>query len=511
MFLKANSPHASAVGKSVIGFNVINGREIEGDLGMIESRSAADSRDLVGMFPDSGEKDVARAAKAAADALPSWSCAPAAVRLGVLDSLREILTLQQDRLARVIVREVGFTGAAARWEVQMSIEACRLLASDAPAQGTAGARGAGHRPAGVCGLLASGRFPLALPAEAILGALLRGNTVLWKPSDSAPTIAYLLMQALMDAGLPPGVVNTVNGRGRAACGKHFLAAVAKGSCQGLRFAGSRGLARSLGEACAGYMLPARLEAAAPESLIVMPDADLDLAVREVTATAFGGAGRPLGDLRNILLHEACAADFKGKLLAALERLEQGNPTTHPDAAIGPLLSTRSAAAFREHWESGRGSGATLLAGGEAWTEANRTERVRGHVANGAYLQPCVWDGVTPAMGLFQEVVPGPTVNLVPVKDFEEALACANAATRGPSASLYTGSRPWIGRFLSECRARLLRLNGGGAPQASGPDAADLGWCSRRQIVVGDAGGEPEATVAAAGTPPARPVTNWSDL
>ncbi|HEX7553813.1 MAG TPA: aldehyde dehydrogenase family protein, partial [Geothrix sp.] len=109
MYLKANSPHAASAGPSVIGFNLINGKEVEGDLSLIQAKSAVDSRDLVGMFPDSGEKDVARAAKAAADAFRAWSNTPVQERRAVVERTAGILTAHRDKLARIVVREVGMT------------------------------------------------------------------------------------------------------------------------------------------------------------------------------------------------------------------------------------------------------------------------------------------------------------------------------------------------------------------------------------------------------------------
>jgi aldehyde dehydrogenase (NAD+) len=460
MYVKANSPHAVAAGKSVIGFNIVNGKEVEGDLALIQSKSAVDHRDLVGMFPDSGEKDVARAAKAAADAFKGWSRTSTATREGLVERTAGILATHRDILARTITREIGMTPAEAQAEVQETLDACAFFIQETrQAEGRAlpGA-GARRRPVGVCGLLATGTSPMAAPARKLIPALLSGNTVVWKPSENAPTAAYLLLRALLEAGLPPGVVNTVNGRGRAGCGKHVLAGIEKGHFQSFSFAGSTALGWTVGELCGRALLLPNLELAGKGAMVVMPDADLGQAAGEAVRAAFAQAGQRSLGLISLLLHEACAAEFKQRFLDLVARLEVGNPMTDPGVAYGPMINARSATAFREHWELGRTEGAVLLAGGDQWTEANRTSQVRGNVGHGTYMQPCVWDGVRPEMGLFQNQVLGPTVNLTTFSDFDEALAWLSAGPRRPAISLYTQDRAWIERFQREVRTDLVQVN-----------------------------------------------------
>jgi len=458
MYVKANSPHAAAAGKSVIGFNLINGKEVEGDLSLIQSKSAVDSRDLVGMFPDSGEKDVARAAKAAADAFPAWSGTPFPAREAIVLRTAGILTSHRDKLARIITREVGMTPREALGDVQEAIDACAFFATAVGAQEHSAVSGPRRRPVGVCGVLATGSSPLAAPACKILPAILCGNTVVWKPSDNAPTAAYLLLRAMMEAGLPPGVVNTVNGRGRAGCGKHFLAGIDKGHFQSFSFVGSAALGRIVGEACGRNLILPSLDLVGKGSLVVMGDADLDLAAADAVQAAFGQAGqRPIG-LVNLLVHEACATGFKQRLLDRVAALEVGNPLTHPDVAYGPMINARAATAFREHWELGLAQGATLLTGGAQWSEANRTDQVKGDIAHGAYMQPCVWEGVTPDMGLFRHQVTGPTVNLCTFQDLGEALGWIADSTAGATISLYTWEPAPIALFQQTSRADIARVN-----------------------------------------------------
>jgi len=463
MYLKANSPHAATAGKSIIGFNVVNGKEIEGDLSLIQCKSAVDHRDLVGMFPDSGEKDVARAAKAAADAFKDWAGTNAAAREGVVHRTAGILAAHQDVFARIITREIGMSPPEARAEVQEAMDACaHFIAESRRNQGRKASPGrtAHRRPAGVCGLLATGSSPLAAPGRRLLQAILCGNTVVWKPSDNAPATAYLLLCAMMEAGLPPGVVNTINGRGRAGCGKHFLAGIDKGLFQSFSFIGSAALGRTVGEICGRNLLLPNLDLVGRGTLVVLPDADLDRAVEDALVGAFGQAGqRPMG-LVNILLHEASALPFRQRFLDRVATLEVGNPLSDPQVAYGPMINARAATAFRDHCKAGQDEGATLLCGGDQWTEANRDGRVKGNISHGVYLQPCVWDGVRPEMGLFRDQVPGPSANLSTFRDIEEALAWISGGACGPILSVHTEDRTSVGRFKRETRTDILLVNAG---------------------------------------------------
>ena len=214
----------------------------------------------------------------------------------------------------------------------------------------------------------------------------------------------------------------------------------------------------VGEICGRNLLLSNLDLVGKGALVVMPDADLDRAIEEALHGAFSQAGqRPIG-LGNILLHEACAEPFKQRFLDRVASLEVGNPMSDPHVAYGPMINARSATTFREHWETGRTEGASLLAGGDQWTETNRDSRVKGNIGHGVYMQPCVWDGVRPEMGLFRNQIPGPSVNLSTFSDFEEALAWINGAPCGPIVSLYTQDPAWIRRFKRESRADITYIN-----------------------------------------------------
>ena len=466
MHLKMNSPAVAHHGKTVIGFNWIGGKEAEGDLPSFDSRSAVDSRDTVGIFPECGERDVERAAKAAAAAFRTWSAVPAPARAAVIARIGEALARHPEKLAAIITREVGKTPREALAEVQAAIDTCaafqgegrRLGGETTPSELPDRELTTYRRPLGVCGILAANTFPLAGPAAKIIPAILCGNTVVWKPSEDSPTTAYLFVRCMMDAGLPPGVVNVVNGKGAAGCGKFFVAGIDKGFYQKFSFTGSTALGRIIGEMAGRNLLLPSLELGGKNPMIVMPDADLDNAVQGALWGAFGAAGQRCTSLGNLILHRDVAAAFTARFLAGVDALTVGNPVTDPEVGYGPMINARLAKAFEEHWDLGREDGAVLLRGGGRWTEENRTGQVLGFVGKGHYMQPCVWSGVTSAMRLFQTEIYGPTVNLCTVDDFDQAMAYANGTPYGLSSSLYTGNRRWIARFKREINAGMSSIN-----------------------------------------------------
>jgi len=194
--------------------------------------------------------------------------------------------------------------------------------------------------------------------------------------------------------------------------------------------------------------------------------------------------------------------------------------TDADVAYGPMINARTATAFREHWEMGQAEGATLLAGGDQWTEANRTSQVKGNIGHGLYLQPCVWDGVRPDMGLFRHQVLGPTVNLCAFGDFTEALAWIQGAPCGAVTSLYTQDRVLMGRFKRESTADIANINTltddpearltytGQGTRPGGQPALDgfTRWQASNQEDLEEAPAE-----AAAGAPGAAIHTDWDSL
>ncbi|HLO66526.1 MAG TPA: aldehyde dehydrogenase family protein [Holophaga sp.] len=483
MHLKENAPSVSSHGRTVIGFNWIGGREVEGDLPSFDSRSPIDTRDTVGIFPECGERDVEKAAKAAANAFPAWSALPAPLRGAFIGRFAEGLARHRDKLAAVITREVGKPIREAQAEVQEAIDLChsfqgegrRLHGQTIPSELPRREVSTYRRPLGVVAVMAGGAFPLSGPAARIIPALLCGNTVVWKASEDAPTIAYLFARCMMDAGLPPGVMNILNGKGRTGCGKHVVAGMDKGFYQKFCFSGATAVGKMIAETAGRNLIVPSLELSGKNPLLVMPGCDLDLAVRGAIWGAFATAGQRRTSVGNLIVHKDVYMPFREAFLAAVDALEIGNPIAHPEVFFGPMINARFTKAFEAHWAMGQEDGAELLTGGARITEDNRTERVKGPVAKGHYVQPCVWEGVTPAMKLFQTEVLGPTVNLCRVEDLDEALAWANGTPYGFSSALYSEDRRVIERFKREIRTGLVFVNASTSGTEAHVPYGGMGW------------------------------------
>lgn len=506
MYLKLNSPAVAHHGKTVIGFNWIAGKEAEGDLPSFDARSAVDSRDTVGIFPECGERDVERAAKAAALAGTAWAATPAAERRAVIGRIGQTLAAQQDKIAAIITRELGWPARTARAEVAEALDACGRF------QEAAGP-GPERRPLGVCALLTGAASPLAAPAWKLMAALACGDTVVWKPSGDAPTTAYLLARAMMDAGLAPGAVNVVNGKGRGACGKALLAGIAKGLFQKVDVCGSPALGRAVAETAGRALVPCALELTGRNPMIVLADAPLERAVAVALEGAFTAAGQRRAAIGNLILHRDIAPAFQEAFLAGVQGLAVGNPVSDPEVTCGPMVNARCAKAFLELVAMGRQDGARLLTGGEAWTEDTRTSQVRGPIAKGSYLQPCVWDGVAPDQRLFRAEAFGPSVNLLAADDLDQALAMAQACPHPAAGFLYTADRAAIGRFQREFRGGVGVINHGEATWSGNGDAEQSnawadGW-TRAQRLVGASVEDPQPAPAAA--PHVYEPTRWDDL
>lgn len=450
MYVKNNHPQALSAGKTIIGFNWIGGKEVEGDLPSFDSRSAVDNRDTVGVFPECGERDVEKAIKIAHEAQKKWRLATFKERASVLTMAAENLTEHKERFSKVIAREVGLVHKAVKQEIGEALTAFghAYHPHAAPTSG----------PLGVIGLLSPVVSPVASALRHMIPTLLAGNTIVWKPSSNAPASAYLLARCLMDAELPSGVVNIVNGKGHAACGKAMISALDKGLFQGFSFAGSQHAAGVIAKSCGKNLVPFFAEAHGGGLMIVMPDADLKQCIEAACRQMVDRNGQGCLSLSNILVHKDIENEFREDFLKALSKLTFGNPLSHHDVHCGPLASHRIDTAFEEHWEAGSSQGATLITGGQKWTQENRQDQVLGEIGRSLHFQPCVWAVVKPEMPLFSRSVEGPSINLCTVENLEEALSHAQNLHRPSQCSLWTACHDSIQQFQSAMSAGILLVN-----------------------------------------------------
>ena len=448
------------------------------------SHSAGDHRDRVGLAPLSGASDVRSACRAAEQAFIRWSDTPAPVRGEVVGRIGASLSQHKELLSQVICREIGKTMREARGEVQEAIDTAHFFQSE-------GRRLYGQtvysempnkelftyrRPLGVAAMITAGNFPMAVPSWKILPALVCGNTVVWKPSEDAPTIGFLFGQLMQDAGVPPGVVNIIHGTGAGGAGEAILEAVDTGLIQKVSFTGSTAVGRKVGEVCGRNLQVPSLELGGKNPMVVLRDADVDVAVEGALFAGFGTAGQRCTSLGNLILDRPIAEAFQRKLLERLQEIRIGDPMRSEDVLYGPLIGERFFDRFMDHFAVAEADGAKMLTPqlGRI-TPDNQPAGFVGDPEHGRYVFPTVWSGVTMDMKIAQTEVFGPTINIIEVDGFDAALEAANGTPYGLSSACYTRDPTLILRFKNGIRAGMTSINN----TTSGAEAhlpfGGIGW------------------------------------
>lgn len=396
-----------------------------------ENRNPADTRDLIGRFPDSGAADVQAAVRSAKRGFEIWRRTPAPARGDVLRRLGDLLTTHKEELADGMTREMGKVLAETRGDVQEGIDTAYYAATE-------GRRLFGHtvpselrdkwamsfrRPIGVAGLITPFNFPLAIPTWKMFPALVCGNAVILKPSEDVPHTSHRLVELLLEAGLPPEVIQLVHGRG-ASAGK---ALVEHPDVPVISFTGSTATGSFIGETCGRMHKRLSLEMGGKNAQIVMDDADLDLALEGVLWGAFGTTGQRCTATSRLILHRKIHDRFLRRLVDAAEALRLGDGRGGYD--VGPLIHERSRQKVESYVAIGQEEGAELLTGGKK----PGGERL----GRGFFFRPTIFAGVTPSMRLAQEEIFGPVLSVIQVRSFDEAIRVNNGVKYGLSSSIYT--------------------------------------------------------------------------
>lgn len=460
------NPNGKEYGKTIYGYNIINGEEVESETGeRFESVNPSCTRDVVGTFPVSNANDVEKACKAAREALEGWRNTPAPVRGEIIGNIGHLLKKNKDLLSRAATREIGKTLKEASGSVQEAIdtshffqsEGRRLYGQTVPSEMKNKELYTYRRPLGVTGVITAGNFPIAVPSWKIIPALLCGNTVVWKPSEDAPSVAYFFVKLLEEAGVPKGVVNLVNGHGPST-GQHLLNMVDKGYFNKFSFTGSTAVGRQIGEVCGRNLLVPSLELGGKNPLIVMEDADIDLAVSGALWASFGTAGQRCTSAGNIILHKDIASKFKEKFFEEAKKIVIGNPLEGKPVLYGPMISQKFLDNFMKHYEVAKADGARMLYGNGRITSNNKPDNFVGNPDDGLYVWPVIWDNVTIDMKIAQEEFFGPVITIIEVNDIDEALKVANGTIYGLSSAIYTYNAEYMYKFKNQIGAGMSSIN-----------------------------------------------------
>ncbi len=413
----------------------------------------ADTSEIVGLFPASSAEDVRAACEAAAKAQPTWGALPAPRRGEYLFKAAEILEARLDPLAREMTREEGKTLPESKGEVKRAInifryfggEGAREFCYQIPSERENVFCYTLRKPLGVVGLITPWNFPSAIPAWKMAPALVAGNTVVLKPASLAPLSGYRLVQALAEAGIPAGVVNFATGSGATA--GHSL--VEHPAVRALSFTGSCEVGNSLHEKVARRKIRLQLEMGGKNPTIVLKDADLDYAAEILVNGAFFSTGQKCTACSRAIIEKAVYGPLLEKLLARTRQLKVGNGL-EPGVEIGPAVDARQLETDLQYIEIGKQEGARLLTGGRRLTG--------GAYDRGYFIEPTIFDGVTPEMRIAQEEIFGPVLALVAANDFDDAMRLANCVRFGLSASIVSRDLTRVHQFINCIDAGLITVN-----------------------------------------------------
>jgi alpha-ketoglutaric semialdehyde dehydrogenase len=435
--------------------NYIDGHWVEALSGKIfENRNPADRNDLIGHFPASGPDDVNRAVVAAKQAFHHWRLVPAPKRGEILFRVAELLKKHKEELARVETREMGKILKETRGDVQEGIDCAfyvagegrRLFGETTPSELPDKFAMSVRAPIGVCALITPWNFPLAIPTWKLFPALICGNTVILKPAEDTPHTAVRFVELLVEAGVPPGVVNLVHGRGEEA----GAGLVRHSEVKLVSFTGSASVGREIAAVCGQSLKRVSLELGGKNAQIVMEDADLDLAVEGALWGAFGTTGQRCTATSRLIVHREVKNKLMDMLVARAEKIKIGNGLDE-SVEMGPLINHAAREKVRGYIGIGKHEGARLVIGGSSHEE--------GKCADGYFFRPTIFDRVAPTMRIAQEEIFGPVLSIIEIKSFEEAIETLNRTPYGLSSSIYTQDVGRAFRAMRDIEAGITYVNG----------------------------------------------------
>ena len=418
-----------------------------------ENRNPAAWDEVIGCFPRSGPDDLARAVASARRGFAAWSKTPAPIRGDVLHRVGDLLVERKEAIARAMTREMGKVLAETRGDVQEGIDTAyyahtegrRLFGRTVPSELRNKWAMSYRRPVGVAGLITPFNFPLAIPTWKMFPALLCGNAVIFKPAEDVPHTAHLLVEILLEAGLPPETVQLVHGEG-AVVGK---ALVEHPDVPLISFTGSTETGSVIGATCGRLHKRLSLEMGGKNAMIVMDDADLDLALEGVLWGAFGTTGQRCTATSRLVVHERVHDRFVQMLCDRVERLRLG-PGLEASTDVGPLIHEDARKKVDYYVGVGRDEGAKVATGGEPATGKG--------LDGGWFYRPTVLTGVKAGMRVEQEEIFGPVLSVLKVGSLDEAIRVNNGVKYGLSSSLYTRDVNGAFRAMTDLDTGITYVN-----------------------------------------------------
>ncbi|HZU12715.1 MAG TPA: aldehyde dehydrogenase family protein [Chloroflexota bacterium] len=434
--------------------NYIGGKWVPSQNGdTFESCNPACTSEVIGVFQRSNKQDVISAIDAAHAALPGWMSTPAPIRASYVRRVGQLLERDKEALAQLETREMGKVVEEGRGDVQEGIdmadyisgEGRRMFGETVPSELRDKFAMMVRQPLGVVGLITPWNFPVAIPTWKIFPALVTGNTIVFKPAEDTPAAATALVKLFEEAGLPAGVLNLVTGYGPEA----GAPIVEDARIRMISFTGSSAVGREIAAKAGRDLKKTMLELGGKNPMIVMPDADLDLALEGALWGAFGTTGQRCTATSRIIVHRDIADEFTTRLIQQAKSLKVGYGL-EPGVQVGPLINAQQLQTVDEYVQIGKQEGASLLLGGKRLTG--------GSYDNGYFYAPTIFGDVNYRMRIAQEEIFGPVVAVMPVSSYDEAIQVANSTEYGLSSSIYTRDVNLAFRAMRDMEAGISYVN-----------------------------------------------------
>ena len=423
----------ATAGSARVFKNFINGEWVAPTGGGTHlNHNPAKTDEVVDEFPLSSEADVDAAVSAAREAYKTWRLVPAPKRAEFLFRVAELLVKRKEEFSRDMTREMGKVLAETRGDVQEAIdmtyymagEGRRLFGQTTPSELPNKFAMSVRQPIGVCGMITPWNFPMAIPSWKMMPALICGNTVVLKPAEDTPLSSYHLVETMAEAGIPAGVVNLVSGDGPGA----GAPLSAHKDVPVVSFTGSTSTGRIIAQTCAPDFKHCSLEMGGKNIILILDDANLDLAVDGAIWGGFGTTGQRCTAASRVAVHKTLYKEFLTRFVERAQKLRVGNGLDS-GTDMGPVINEQQLQTVMSYVEIGKGEGAKLLTGG------HRLEK--GDHAKGWFHEPTVFADCDPRMRIAQEEIFGPVVSVMPIDSLEQGIEIANGVPYGLSASVYT--------------------------------------------------------------------------
>ncbi len=418
---------------------------------LVRNINPADTRDVIAEFPMAAAEDAHRAIEAAQAVFPSWKKTPAPERGRVIWRAADIARRRVDEIAKTMTREEGKILKEARGEALKGISLLeyyagagyRISGQTLPSEARGTFTYTVRQPLGVVGLIAPWNFPWAIPVWKSAPAIVAGNTVVFKPATLTPATAALLAAIYEEAGLPPGVFNVVVGSG-SEVGEAIVSAPA---ISAVSFTGSNAIGNELYVKAASRGIKVTCEMGGKNAAIVMPDADLDKAAIAIRDGAFGSTGQRCTATSRVVAIESTKAPLLERLVDYAQKIKMG-PGSDENVDMGPAVDESQWQTDLRYIEVGKNEGARLVVGGK---------KPEG-LGNGYFVEPTIFDNVSPGMRIFREEIFGPVLSITTASNLEEAIKIANSVDFGLTTSIFTQDVDSVMRFIDDAETGMVHVN-----------------------------------------------------